>query len=325
MPVSNRRLIPFIYSADIAYLVEMGDEYARFYYDDALITSVESPYTESEIFHLQSAQVADVMRIVSGGKHVQKLMRTAVDEFVFEPIDFKYGPFLLRNDLTDLFDASPSEMHCNETQVGGVGILTATSAVFDQKHVGALFQLTHPRTDKIIAVTGGMSQTQMEALTLKVKGTATLITRGTWTGTVVFQRNVNEAGWENFRTYKSNNDRNVSLAWVEEDDNVRYRITREGSMSAGFRAELTCDTPYDSGIVKVIANAGPTVAVVEVVTELASTAATRRWAEGAWSDYRGWPGALTFFEDRCCYAGAISESLRSEGAELMYPTLQELT
>lgn len=323
--MSNRRLLPFIYSADIAYLIELGNEYARFYYDDQLITATASPYTKEEIFHIQTAQIADVVRITSTGKHTQKLMRTAVDTFVFEPIDFNYGPFLLRNDLFDLFDTNPTEMQCSVTAVGSVGTLIAESAVFDMKHIGALFRLTHPRTNSIISVTGSMTISQMQALTLKVKGNASLITRGTWTGTAIFQRNVNGAGWENFRTYKSNNDRNASLSWVEEDDNVLYRITREGSISSGFHAELNCNETYDSGIVRVIGYGGPTATVVEVVTELVSTSKTRRWAEGAWSDFRGWPVAVTFFEDRCVYAGAIAESLRAAGAELMYPALREIS
>lgn len=33
---------------------------------------------------------------------------------------------------------------------------------------------------------------------------------------------------------------------------------------------------------------------------------TSEWAEGAWSDYRGYPKTLAFYEDRLCFAGTIA-------------------
>jgi len=47
---------------------------------------------------------------------------------------------------------------------------------------------------------------------------------------------------------------------------------------------------------------GTTSAQITVLTELASTDATIRWAEGAWSYYRGFPVSVCFCENRCCYA-----------------------
>jgi hypothetical protein len=35
-----------------------------------------------------------------------------------------------------------------------------------------------------------------------------------------------------------------------------------------------------------------------VITDLGGTAATDVWAEGEWSDYRGWPTAVAFHEGR---------------------------
>lgn len=317
--MSKRRLIPFIYSADIAYLVELGDGYARFYYNGELITAIESPYTEDEAFNLHYSQLADVMRIAANATQPKKLKRVTTIRFEFEDIDFNYGPFLLRNDLVDLFESSPTEMKCSVKQRGETGVLTATSAVFEKGHVGAKFQLTHPPTTKIVSSSGSATSD-----TIKVKGKASLITRGTWTGTVVFERNVNDAGWEAFRTYKSNDNRNAALSWVEEEDEVLYRIRPEAGMSAGFRAELTIEEHYYSGIVKIISVASQTVAVVEVITEIQSTDYTRRWAESAWSDFRGWPSTVSFFENRACYAGAISASLRSAGAAFEYPSLKEI-
>lgn len=44
-----------------------------------------------------------------------------------------------------------------------------------------------------------------------------------------------------------------------------------------------------------------------VVTTLSGTGASSDWSEGAWSDVRGYPGAVTFFEQRIVWAGSTYE------------------
>ena len=61
------RLIPFVYSADIAYQCEFGSGYIRFYYDgeplmDGLtVVNVETPYAASDLAAMQYKQIGDVM------------------------------------------------------------------------------------------------------------------------------------------------------------------------------------------------------------------------------------------------------------------------
>jgi hypothetical protein len=44
-----------------------------------------------------------------------------------------------------------------------------------------------------------------------------------------------------------------------------------------------------------------------VIKTLADTTATHRWSEGAWSNYRGWPRTVTFFEDRLTFGGNANQ------------------
>ncbi len=44
-------------------------------------------------------------------------------------------------------------------------------------------------------------------------------------------------------------------------------------------------------------------ATVEVMVDMGTTAARLTWWESAWSDYRGWPETVTFFQQRLCYGG----------------------
>jgi hypothetical protein len=101
---------------------------------------------------------------------------------------------------------------------------------------------------------------------------------------------------------------------------VEYYIN-SAAASSKFRAELSCDDLFHSGVVEITSFGSDQYCIIEVISRIESTDFTRRWAEGSWSDYRGWPASITFFENRCVYAGALSASDASFGSETMYPTL----
>jgi hypothetical protein len=316
-----RRMIEFIYSADIAYVLEFGEYFVRVYYADEYITTVVTPYASEHLFELQHKQIGDVMRIVHPQYKPRKLSRTTSITFTLEEIEFTDGPFMTRNDLIDPLNTTPTTMTCSATIAGTYGSLIANSAIFSKYHVGALFQLTHPKATIMVSSSG-----PTDSSAIYVKGSWRFITRGTWTGTFNILRNENGAGWDIFRTYKGSTgaEQNISLSLKEDSDNVQYMIdaTNTDTISAGFRAELSTEDLYASGVVQVVGFGSPLYVSVKVITRIESITATRKWAEGSWSDYRGWPASLTFFEDRCVYAGALSGSDASNRQEIIgYPSL----
>jgi len=65
------------------------------------------------------------------------------------------------------------------------------------------------------------------------------------------------------------------------------------------RADLDFIGSIDNVSVKAVAD----VASVEVLSTLSSLTPTSDWAEGDWSDKRGWPSAVAFFDGRLWWAG----------------------
>lgn len=316
-----KRLISFRFSAEIAYVMEFGEGYIRFYYNDVEITQIDTDYAEEHLYELFMEQVGDVVRITHPFYPPQTLKRVTAYEFTIADTVFSTGPFLTRNDLLDPLDLSPNTMaYAGTLTPGSTGTLTAGAAYFEADHAGSLFKLTHARATKVLSTTAAIEVGESTAF--YAKGAMNLITRGTWTGTVTYYRSVNGAAWEMFRQYKGAGDRNVQLSWVENDDNVKYKITPTAGMSSTFATELSVDDPYSSGIVRVISVGSTTVAAVEVITRIDSTAATRMWAEGSWGAFRGYPATISFFEDRCCYAGTLSGSEAAFGNEIDYPSLR---
>lgn len=306
---TKSRLVAFEYSATIAYIVQFGNLYARFYYDggqlvddDDEIVEIQTPYLEADLFQLQFRQSADVMWIVHPDYAPRKLSRTTATSFNLAKIEFKTGPFLGRNDLENDDDVTLS---CDVTT--GTGILTASAATFQADHVDALFKLRHARAT--VVTNGSMTAptTGVIAAAINVKGTYTVNTHGTWTGTVQLQRNENLAGWETVRTWIANGDRNIQLTKTEDLDNAQYRVNVSALSVGTVHVDLTVNNPVQDGIVKVTSYTSTTSVKVTVLADLAETGTTIRWYEGAWSDVRGWPVSFTFFGGRGVYAGNANQ------------------
>lgn len=294
------RMIPFIYSSTIAYDLEFGDKYIRAFYNGTVIVTISSPYTTADLFQLQYRQVGDVMWLVHPSYAQRKLIRTTATAFALTTIGYYKGPFLLRNDLIDPDETDAATMACTATTAGAIGTLTCTGRAFDSGHVGAIFKLVHPRVTTTVSQSGAGTSSALD-----VKGVFSFNTHGVWSGTVILQRRENStasAAWEAYRTYKSNDDRNVQLSGTENADNVEYRIYAVG-VSGSFSGEITVSENTQTGIVQIDSVESAISATATVLVELASTNATKRWAEGAWSDYRGYPNSITFKSDRCIYAG----------------------
>ena len=297
------RMIPFVYSSTIAYVCEFGEYYASFFYDGELLNGdgapIETPYLEADLPSLHIEQIGDTMWIVHEDYAPRKLTRTTAITFSLDVITFTKGPFLVRNDIAN--DDDVTMAYTGVLTKDSVGTLTCSAAHFEAGHVGALYQITHKRIAADAKVT---STGTTESDYLDVKGNFTLNTHGTWTGTCELLRNQDGDGDEIYRTFIASNDRNIQFTATERDYNVQYKIDPSATMTAAFKADLTCNSSQKVGVVRIDSITSSTVAVCTVMATIGgvSTAATKKWAEGAWSDVRGYPKTVTFFADRCVYA-----------------------
>jgi hypothetical protein len=101
---------------------------------------------------------------------------------------------------------------------------------------------------------------------------------------------------------------NVNITFTEDENNVQYRVYMpEASSDGTCQATIKVHDSTEKGIARVTAFTSSTKVTATVLTDFASTNASYRWAEGAWSNSEGWPSAFTFFEERACYAGTIGQ------------------
>lgn len=260
------RLISFEFSTTQAYILELGDQYMRFYMDGGVILSggspyeIATPYLEAELFDVHFTQSADVLYMAHPNHPPQKLSRLAHDSWTIADVVFDWPPFNSENVSATTITASA---------VTGAGItLTASAATFNANHVGTYFKLAEVISSKYDNWEAG------KAITTGDKR--------------VYGGNLYEAS----STATTGARPPIHTKGTESDGGVNWDFLHDG---AGY-AEITAYT-------------STTVVTATVVKRLpdSSLTGTEKWSEGAWSDYRGWPKSLAFYEDRLWFAGSINK------------------
>ncbi len=193
--------------------------------------------------------------------------------------------------------------------------LTASSATFttgDSGHTNALFKLTHKRLKTVTK--GTSSTTGVIGEAIDVKGSWTFTTTGNWGATVEIQRLEDGTNWETFRTYVSTlsdgkGSRNVQKTDIEDANGVQYRInvTAVDATPGTVEASFTVDESTQDSIFRIDVTVSTVSATATAIVAAPDNVATKRWAEGAWSSVRGYPSAITFFEERTVYGFTNSD------------------
>src|SRR5690606_7111952 len=131
------RLIPFIYSTEIRYLIELGHLYMRFWVNGSLlrdgsdnIVEVATPYSETDIADVRFTQSADVLYLVHPSHNPMELRRTSATSFEIGNFSFRRGPF--RG-----FNADEALVMATSGTTGMVAVTTNADA-FTSSMVGSL-------------------------------------------------------------------------------------------------------------------------------------------------------------------------------------------
>ncbi len=294
-------LKPFSVGVDQSYVLEIGDQYIRFYRDGIQITDtsgvpieVSTPYSSNDVFEIQFAQFGDIMYMAHPDYPVQKLIRTSTTpSFSIEDVSFIWPPVL---------DGNTSDVTLTPSAITGSVTVTASDDLFTTNHVNSQWVIRSPYDNNSVQLSLSANGTSDE---LRVEGDWNLRTIGNaFEGILELQ--YSEDGGETWGTYRqyengSSNKRNYDRSGEETVFGTRYRMVFTGS--GGGTAYLKCESPYLNGFVTItnFLSATQVQAVVEV--ELGSTEATDIWYEGAFSKERGYPRTIEFFENRLWFGG----------------------
>jgi hypothetical protein len=132
------RLIPFQYSREQTYLVEVGEEYMRFFANGGVVLDGASPeeivttFQEEDLSDIQYAQNFDTMYLTHGDYPTKKLTRLTATTFSIADVTFVRGPFMDDNITATTITPSSATGNTN---------LVASSAIFNALHVGSLWKV----------------------------------------------------------------------------------------------------------------------------------------------------------------------------------------
>lgn len=315
----------FDFSTSERHVIEFGVGYLRFYQSgietagpilvDGEILEIASPYQLDDLRHLQFAQLNDIVFITHPNHPPYRLSRFALDRWTLEPYPLRNPPFL---------DVEvDNAMTANGTT--GEVTLSTVSDFFDEGHIGAEIEIAHRRTkddiqQEVEMVQGTDTITILDPRTgetsertglvlaqvLAVNDAFTIQSFGTWTANVeVFRRYPGATEWEEYLTFSAADDRNINEGYeLGERVDILLAISDFESATSA-RALISVSDPFLRGRVKVTGVNSPTEATATVLTELAIGTATE-WSESAFSDYRGYPRAVTFHGQRLWFGGTIS-------------------
>lgn len=195
--------------------------------------------------------------------------------------------------------------------------IVSSNDLFDVGHVGALFQINQRiEGQNVSSSLTAAGQTTDEILSGPIWR---LLTRGTWTGKIIVEKSIDGGNtYIALRTFTSVNDNNVDTFGNtgETSSLLRLRTTGNTGWSGTANVALSTDEFIQFGIVKIDTITDGQNAVGTVKTSIGrSGIATSDWAEGSWSDYRGYPETVTFYQDRLWWGATRKEPNTSWSSE----------
>ena len=280
--------------------------------ESAGVMEIAGPWTTAQLREISYDQSIDVLYLAHEDWQQRKLERrgdTSWSLVLYQPDD---GP--LTTGRTASVRLAPTATHGNTT-------LTAESAFFRPEHVGALFRLDHDRLVASWALAGDERYTDPWRVTGIVASNYddrdfSYTISGTWVGTLRLYRSVTSEE-EGFRRHRresgsSTIDITGNATYSQTDgadsNNViaYYKVGFEASSYTSGSANIAVTYTGDGGfgICRVTAYNSSTSVDIEVLKDFKNTNYTDSWSEGAWSDNRGWPSAVGFFDGRLFWAGA---------------------
>lgn len=270
------------------------------------VMSLTGPWTDSDLFDatgnclLRSWESADVTYITVPNFQQRKIERRSTTSWsivLFQPVD---GPFRLENTSTLTLTASA---------LNGDITLTASAKLFNATQVGALFQISSVGQNVTKTISAQNTFTNKIEVTGVSTGRAfTIVITGLsgTSSTVTLQRSFDEgATWADVSAESWTADVTTSYTDGLDNQTAYYQLgVKTGDYSSGtIVASMQTGEGSITGVVRISAFSSATSVSAIVLSSLGGTSATDVWSEGEWSDYRGWPTAVSIYEGRETYAG----------------------
>ncbi|MDR1515655.1 MAG: hypothetical protein LBS45_08170 [Synergistaceae bacterium] len=305
--LNDARLVPFVYSENDSYCLVFRGDYTVDVCDQSGVKKnvTGSPYGPSHLSNLRWLQSADVLYLFHHGVKPYTLKRYPGDNWQFEAVPFKSGPYL---DINSDKDKKMSLLF---------SVLTSDWDYFTSGMVGAFvrfeFKVKASAGDFVLESTGEDDVAWSEEF--KLFGASTIQSNGLWSGKVEIWRKLpDETDFTHLKTYQS----------VENNFNIGYNVN-EDEYGTTYKLKLTGDDSGAKDVISVTWSSGGGLTLVEVriasyvderhvtVTYLGDSVVTRvinwtdDWTIGAFCPAFGYPALGIFHQERLILANTPND------------------
>lgn len=266
------------------------------------VYEIVSVYGSADLANLDYSQKNDVMFFVDGSKPAQRLIRFGDTSWTLTEYEYAFPA------VRDPNVEAGQLLECDVTDVGDIGTMTASGHTpFTSDHVGSYWVLRHFRESEEVSNKNGLSATDnISSFAVQALGNLTLETEGKWAGSVTVYKAIvknpsltsyTASEWIVAGKYTSGDatgdGQNFNVRFTQDEVSRYYFCAYTGDNP---KATLRSEATLIEGAVKVTDFNSSTSVDIEVVADLDSTGTTEDWSEGAWSDVRGYPSTVCFFE-----------------------------
>lgn len=266
--------------------------------DTAGILTLEVPYTADDVPNLRYTQSIDTIFVACKGFQQREIQRRGDTSWGVQRYKVDDGPFSFYNGIVTL---TPDVYEGN-------GTLTASSAIFKPSMIGRLYRLT--QSGQTVLTDFNAEDQQGEYIRITGVGDARKITyavSGTFVGTWILQVATSDGsdtptGWTDLATGTAA----TSTTHTDTDDNVikyfRFIVEMGAYTSGLIETSVAYAGGSQDGVCRVTDVNSPTEVNIEVLDRFYSLNSTSQWDYSTWSDYDGWPVAVTEFGGRVIWS-----------------------
>nr|DAY03166.1 MAG TPA: stabilization protein [Caudoviricetes sp.] len=187
--------------------------------------------------------------------------------------------------------------------------ITATKDMFTPGMINSHIKLTQQAENQSEQIEIQASSITEETKSIRVGKAWKITTHGTWKGKVTVYHSDDNKTWQEYRSYKSNNDQNFTESgtvttptWMKA-----IAVTDADNGSGKLTVDFSRNPYSNDGAAKITEVISPTEVKVSVVTDFANTDKTQVYALSSWNDDSGYPKMACFFQDRLVLAATKKE------------------
>lgn len=187
--------------------------------------------------------------------------------------------------------------------------ITATKDTFTPGMANSHIKLTQQAENQSERIEIQASSITEETKSIQVGKAWKITTHGTWKGKVTVFYSDDNKTWQEYRSYKSNNDQNFTESgtvttptWMKA-----VAVTDADNGSGKLTVDFSRNPYSNDGTAKITEVVSPTEVKASVITDFANTDKTQVYALSSWNDDNGYPKMACFFQDRLVLAATKKE------------------